>query len=204
MFKFQRFIKNEVALKHIEKIFSEKNIKLNKDVHDKKDYFVECINSDEININHKDADELIRNSIKYGSRRFLYITNFNNTTKSKLRNPEFILTALKNIDPNINNLNGINTLNSEETNTIASIDFNTDYIEYLETTMDESNKVSSINLCITNFEKKVDDDLTSYIKNYYWIEFLIDKKLLFSEFPHQHLFLGRMLTQIKLFPNITS
>lgn len=196
-FKFERFIKDEIVIKQIDKYFKEKEIKVPKEITSKTHFFEECVNASETKLDLQIAEELIYNSIKYGARRFLFICKFEKRSQLKLSNADFLLRSIKKIDSSITTLDKINTLNSEQTNKIT--DFNTDIIEYLSVDKNKDGKVAKLELCITNLSRKNAEDSSTYIKNFYWIELNIDKNIAIFRIPSSGYIFGKALDSHQAF-----
>ena len=196
-FKFEKFLKNELVKKQLE-LFSKK-LKLPKkpDNIDLIQHIENCYNDPNIEISSEMMDELIKNSVKFGERRNLYITQFKKHDFKKLSDYKEISRILRN-KFGIKSTN-FNKLNNPETNTLAENEYDEPYIEYLEIKKVKQ-FVKSIQICFATFSKKTDEEGISFdYKSYIWVEFLLSEGIICFRIPSFSEVYGEPVTSNRLF-----
>lgn len=184
-FKVQRFIRDEIVIQHLNHFLKQNNIPIKKKIPDTISYLEECVNNNINGLNETIVNGFIKDTIKYGSRRFLYITKFKKHDIKKMQSLKNIHEAINYIDASIqleeNHLNILNDINS---NLLVDKEIDKDYIEFINLEVDEEQKnVEYIELCISSFNKNVDGGIIFDSKTYIWIEINIREQVICFRVP---------------------
>lgn len=179
--KFEYFIRKELSTNILKEFFKKQNKTYLKTL-DESIKFIE--NSDEFS--QEDITNLISDSVKYGSRRILYISKLSKLDSTKISSHENTLKALKKMLHIENDILDFDILNSKKANQQKEVTKPT--LEYLKRYRDEDNKsITKIELCFTNIVKIPDKSKESisytYEKQYIWIDIFTTQKIICFRVP---------------------
>ncbi|WP_217581000.1 hypothetical protein [Lysinibacillus sp. GbtcB16] len=204
-FRFGKFVKEEISHQSLQNFMKNYGKSYS---HRKEDLFQKIeaeLNSENPAFTETAINDLIKEEIKYGSRRSLFLAKFSFADAKKINTVEKATAFLFNITGK-KSMN-LNTLNSIESNNFKiSKDLNTEYISLI--TNDKQVNVNSIDICFTYFSEitvkdKEKNQAINQVKEYIWVNIDIrHRNLIIRIHPPQNDIFGKNYSAIQLFNSI--
>lgn len=202
-FKFGKFVKEEISYQSLKNFLKKYGQSYS---HRKEDLFQKIedeLNSENPAFTEDAINDLIKEEIKYGSRRSLFLAKFSFADANKINTIEKATTFLLNIS-GINSISFNNLNNSKANKFKVSNELFTEYIK-LNT---NDKQVNSIDLCFTYFSEitikdKEKNQIINQVKEYIWVNIDIKRRnLIIRIHPPQNDIFGKNYSAIQLFNRV--